>query len=468
MPQTGPTIIEPPFGLLCLSASLKKENIDAVILDTRFDNYKKMFENGKDDILAVGLTVMTGPQISHAIKISRFVNIKSDIPVIWGGIHPTLLPEQTLEEKSIDYIVEGYGETALPALLKTIAEKKEPQGLPNIAYRHSGSVIINPRDEGGFEVPLKYDWDAINVERYLQTNYKFGHKVLSLFTSNGCPHNCTFCYGKEFHSKKWRAQSVSDVLADIDKLKTRSSFDSVYFHDDNFFADRARALEIAKGMKARGLPFGMSIRADYSDEGLIRSLKEYGCAQVDWGTESGSQRILDLYKKGITLADIERTAKLTSKYGINAYTTVIMGHPEETNDELVMTMELVDRIMAINPGLSVSDIKILTPYPGSEIYADAVAKGRPLPRSLEEWGRYFWNNSNALTVENRKFLDIITIVSLLAFCEWRIRKKNPVYNAILGLLHRISVLRWKKKYFKHPYEIYLCRAAINIINRFIV
>ncbi|MFH1380065.1 MAG: radical SAM protein [bacterium] len=467
MPRTGPSIIEPPFGLLCLSASLRKQNLEPVIWDSRFDDYKCMFDkHDKQDILAIGLTVMTGPQINHALKISRFIKKQSNIAVIWGGIHPTLLPEQTLEEPSIDYIVMGYGEIALPALLKALAENTSPAGIPNIAYKNNGRVVVNVRNDEVFNTPLVYDWDAVDLNRYLQSNYRFGNKVLSVFTSNGCPYNCTFCYGKDFHSKKWRAQSCPEVLEDIDRLKKRCAFDVVYFHDDNFFVDKERALSIIKGMKSRGIPFGLAIRADYADDALIRDLKHCGCVRVDWGTESGSQRILDYYKKGITVRDIENTAVLTAKYDIEAYTTILMGHPEETTEEMIITMDLIDKMLKIHPRLSISDIKILTPYPGSEFCREAVKKGYVLPASLAEWGRYFWNTTNKLSIENKRFLNVITIVSLLAFCEYRIRKNNILYNFMLNILHKISVFRWKHRYFKYPVEIYLCRIVLNVINRF--
>jgi len=468
MPRTGPSIIEPPFGLLCLSSSLKKHNFDPVIWDTRFDNYKEIFEKiDKNEILAIGLSVMTGPQIYHALKISRFIKKRSKIPVIWGGIHPTLLPRQTLTEPSIDYIVMGYGEIVLPSLLNQILENKQPSSVPNIAFKNNGNVIVNSKNNEALNIPLKYDWDSIDLNRYLQSNYRFGKKVMSMFTSNGCPHNCTFCYGKEFHSKKWRAQSCSEVLEDVDKLKDIYAFDSIYFHDDNFFVDRGRALSITQGMKIRNIPFGLAMRADLADDNLIRTLKDCGCAQIDWGTESGSQRILDLYKKGTTVNNIEKMAGLTAKNGMYAYSSILMGHPEETKEDMIMTMELIDKMMLLNPRLAISDIKILTPYPGSEIYSEVIGKGYVPPDNLLDWSKHFWNNVHQISSENRRYLNIITIVSLLAFCHWRIKGKNKIFNYILYILHKLSVLRWNHRYFKYPYEIYLCRIALGMINRFI-
>lgn len=465
MPETGPSIIEPPFGLLCLSAALRKNNYDPVILDTRFDNYRQILsQRYLEDILAVGITCMTGPQIHHTAKIAKHIKRESARPVILGGIHPTILPEETLREEFVDYIVLGYAEKALINLLDIIREGRLPEGEPNIAYKKDGSIFVNPRNFDALELPLEFDWDAIDVSRYLSSATRLGEKVLSMFTSNGCPSKCTFCYGPAFHNKRWRGQSAEEVLRDVGRLSV-SGLDAVYFRDDNFFADKKRAFKIARGMREMGIPFGLAIRADYADEDLVRKLKEYGCVQIDWGTESGSQRILDLYRKGILLEDIRRTAKLTAKYSIKAYTTILMGHPEEGRREILATMDFVDELLEINPELTISDIKILSPYPGSELYCFFRDQGVEFPEKFRDWNRFNWNTSNVIESSGARFLNIISMVTLFAFCDWRIKKKSPIYNASLHILHHIELFRWRRRFFRFPLELDLARLVLFLVNR---
>ncbi|MFH1606032.1 MAG: radical SAM protein [Nanoarchaeota archaeon] len=465
-PKTGPKLIKPPFGAMSLSTSLKAEGFKFFFIDSRLENYKKKLRSimSNEQVLFVGVSSMTGPQISHALQISKYVKTNWKVPVVWGGIHASSLPEQTLQNKFIDLVVIGQGDITIKRLTKALKEKKSIASIPGIAYKSKNKIIINPVDSTTRikQVPL-YDWSIINPNKYLEYNL-IGKKALSMFTSRGCPNNCTFCYAPMFHKHYWVSQSAEDVISEVDYLKTRTDFDGIFFNDDNFFVDKKRAKKICLEMKKRNIKYGLSLTISNFKEEDAKFLSENNCERVDFGGESGSEKILGYINKRQTPKQIISAVKLTKKYNLDACISFVMGHPKETEEDLNKTLDLINQLRKINPHITINSLKILTPYPGSKFFYEAQTFGFKPPKKLEEWANFYWENITTPWIKNKWKYEAITFSSLIYFFRYRLKQKNVLFNIIIDFLVPIEKFRWNKRFWKFPIEIFLMKKIIERIN----
>ncbi len=470
MPKTGPVLFTPPFALMALAGAMpsdKRENVH--IIDTRLpgslNKIRKKIQ--PRDILMAGITSMTGPQIIHGIRVSRFIkNQLPEVPVVWGGIHPSYLPEQTVSEPEIDFVVAGHGDFTLPELEEALSGKRPVSAVKGLYYKQPGnnSILSNGnRSADELKHLASYAWDKVDPGDYIVRDL-VRNRTISMFSSRGCPHQCTFCYAESFHHRRWIGQSAEMVLSEVDQVISRCSFDSIYFHDDNFAVNRKRLEDIAIGLKERNLYFGFALKLKYFDEELAAFLKEHNCDRIDWGAESGSNKVLKLYKKEQTSEDSINAAKLMRKYDLSGQVSTVVGHPDETEEDVAATLSLVDEMRRINPRLRIADIKILTPYPGSKFFQTAVGLGFEPPKRLKDWSHFYWNNPRLPWLKNRRRLEVISFTSLVVFFSWRLRKKNPVYNGLLFLFRNLEMIRWKKRFWWFAPEIRLMKKYLELIN----
>lgn len=466
VPKTGPVLVSPPFGMMYLASFLRKEGFVPLIVDARIEDFKVRIKNilEEENVVAFGLTCMTGPQITHSLTIAKYLKKLSNIPVVIGGIHPSYLPEETIRETVFDYLITGYGEKILPRLLKAVLAGESLADIPALAYRENGKCIVNESDD---VLPdksfLNYAWDLINLKAYVQ--YRFiGEKTYSLFTSRGCPFKCSFCYGTSFHRNVWQGQKAELVLSELDYIVEKTGIDAVFFNDDNFVVDKKRVRDIALGLKERGIKYGLCLRADSVDEEFLAFLKDTGCCRIDWGAESGSDEVLKAMEKGICAEDSIRLAKLTAKYDMPAYATFLLGYPGETTEMMYETLKFINTLREINPKIIISDIKIATPYPGSALLKQAVELGYKAPQSFKGWGQHYWNNASLPWIDSSSFVEDVSMSSLFAFCSWRIKNKNPLYNLAVEIMHKIQLARFKNCNFKFPIELRIAKKIIDAIN----
>ena len=183
-----------PLSLLAVGSALDKEGYNVKIVDMRFDDYKKY--NYKNAIF-VGVTVLTGPTIKHSLEFSRFIKENyPDVPVVWGGIHPSLLPNQTIKNKYIDIVVRGEGEITAVELARSLEKNKSLKGIRGLTYKRMGKIINNP------ELPF------LNMDSLPKINYNLypldkATTALGDFpynSSRGCPSRCKFCYNLNYNN----------------------------------------------------------------------------------------------------------------------------------------------------------------------------------------------------------------------------------------------------------------------------
>ena len=243
-----------PLGLLSISRYLDKEGYKIKIIDQRVDgnwqnNLKKEL---KKSPICFGTTSATGYPIYNALNASKFVKDNSDIPVVWGGIHTTLLPKQTIANKNIDVVMKGEGELTFYNLVKDIEKNKSLENVKGICYKEGRKIIenVNASYLDLNELPL-VPYHLIKFKDYSQFSYG---RDISMETSRGCPMNCTFCYEPVVSNHKWRCMEPKKVIENIKYVVDKFKVNNIWFLDDNFFVDIKRANKIVDGIINEGSP----------------------------------------------------------------------------------------------------------------------------------------------------------------------------------------------------------------------
>lgn len=372
-----------PLGILFVANALEQAGYNVVLIDSGLSNKKILDVVNKEEPLFVGMSVYTIPTIDKMVEISKYLKQNSDCPVVWGGVHPSLLPEQCLAQDYIDYIVTGEGEEAVVNLAMDLERDGETQNR----LRCSGNFIVLDKYEPS--------WHLVDPNGYIFSEvYRMGGKDFEeksrqrvfyyIQTARGCPFRCGFCYNVPFHKKHWRAFSIDKVKAQIDFLVESCNCDGITFWDDNFFVDKERTFRILEYLKEKNISFLAEVRASDVNDAFIRALKEYGCLQLFIGGESGSQRVLDIMDKDMEVGEILKVVELGCKYSLQIRISFMFGIPGETIEEIDMTKALIKKVKKY-PNVSISGPKLYTPYPATPLYPMALELGFKPPENPEGW-----------------------------------------------------------------------------------
>lgn len=466
-PKTGidPPKPHPPLAFMDMADFILKEGYKPLIIDCRIDKaWKDKILENIEDSLAVCVSCFTGYQIVNALKVAEFVK-KNDFntKVIFGGTHPTFFPEQTLKEKNVDFIILGEGELVFPKVLKKIDSCESLDGLKGVGYKQNGNLMINKEFELVDLEDSHTRWDLVDIEKYIRPSYGVDRTII-MVTSRGCPYRCGFCYNHFFNKGKWRSRRVENILDEIENLYKNHRIQGIYFVEDMFFCDDKRVEEICKGLIDRGIniKWGATHRVDRMtkhDDSFLKLLKKSGCSYLTFGVESGSQKILDLIKKDIKKEQAIEAARLCGEYGITGMFTFMCGFPEETEQDLVATMDLIDEMKKVNPKAWISGIFQYMAYPGTPLYKLALENGFKVPETMQGWANYTYfqasQNLPWIDSEKEKKLKVLSYTSRFNFYNSENEKIADSFVKKIGLLglRGISKVRWKLRFFGMPLEL---------------
>ncbi|MGZ7047500.1 MAG: B12-binding domain-containing radical SAM protein, partial [Methanobacterium sp.] len=327
--------ITPPMNLMYLASSLEKASYSVKIIDDDliqmgYEKVSMLAEKLNPQIVAVTATTST---IKSALKYVELVkNILSDSLTVIGGPHTTFMPFETLKSsEALDVVVMGEGDETIVDLANHFTENKELGEVSGIVYRDlkSGNLKATPNR------PLIKDLDSLPFPaRHLVPFESYGaskEQTGGIITSRGCVYSCNYCSSSLIMGKKFRSRSPDNVVDEIEELIDKYQIRDIGFMDDTFMLNKRRANDIANEIKARGLDlsFVASSRVDRVDQSLLQNLKSSGMKTIYYGVESGSQRILDLMKKGITLKNAGDAVKSAKNVGLEVLTSFILGYPGE-------------------------------------------------------------------------------------------------------------------------------------------
>ena len=376
----------PPLNIMYLAAALEKASMSTKILDD--DLYQvgplKMANLvSKIDPVVVGVTATTAT-IKNALKyVNAIKRILPNTLTVIGGPHPTFIPEETLKaEDALDVVVIGEGEETLAEVAEEYKknELKNFSNVKGIYYRDNGRINVTPprpliKNLDGLPFPARH---LIPFKEYKTSQSQAG----GMITSRGCVFNCNYCSSSLIMGKKFRSRSAENVVDELEELVYKYGINDIAFLDDIFMLNKRRARAVADEIKNRGLDisFVTSSRVDTVNPEILECLKSAGMSTLYCGIESGSQRVLDIMGKGITLKQAEDAIKAAKKVDINVLGSFILGYPGETAQEMDQT---IDFSIKLDPDYS--QFSILTPFPGTPIYYELKQKGL---LGTEDWSKY--------------------------------------------------------------------------------
>jgi len=388
-PYDGPPL-GPPLSLLSLAGLLRESGFRVSILDSAVEqNLEAALAAEIQDSLCIGISFLTGPMIRGAVALAELSRcLQSDVPIVFGGWHSSLLPEQTLASGKADVVVRGQGERTLLEIARCLQDGQTIESIPGLSYRKERRAMHNPErsPERLNDLPLPA-FSMVNFDAYERVS---GVRKLPYASSLGCPYACNYCTDQVFYERKFNAYPASRVVAEVTDLVSRYRLREVAFLDSNFPVHVRRAVEIAKGFIDANVPFEWTFQA--STDLLCRMtddevclLAESGVTHMGFGTESASEKVLALMnKRHQRIDEMFETARKANIAGIRVTFNLILGYPEETQEDRIETFRVMTEISAEYPNVRFSP-NIFTPYPGIPIWPQLKAMGVREPESLEEW-----------------------------------------------------------------------------------
>lgn len=377
---------QPPLGLLYLASYLKHNSqhmitlIDSDAEKLDYPQLRQRIEQLKPDI--VGIQALTFLLID-ALKTAGVVKgCCRGIPVVLGGPHVTIYPRESLMLRDVDYIVRGEGEVSFKEMLDSIGDEAGLKAIRGIGFKVNGKLTLTQEpnfidDLNSIPFPDRTFSPYRNYYSLLSKNFP----ITTMMTSRGCPYNCIYC---ERMGKRFRAVSAEKVLEEIEHCLSLG-IKEIFFHDDTFTIDKKRVFTICELIRKRGLKFVWDARSrvDTVNYDLLSDMKRAGCQRISFGVESGNPRILKNLRKGITLEQVEAAFRQCRKLKIQTLADFMIGSPGESRKDIMETIGFAVRL-----GADYAQFSVTTPYPGTELYSEALSKG---VIKSDVWGEFARN-----------------------------------------------------------------------------
>jgi anaerobic magnesium-protoporphyrin IX monomethyl ester cyclase len=441
-----------PLALLAIGSELDPARYEVVIIDARLEaDAQQAVLSQLDGALCVGVTVLTGAPISDALQISRAVKrVRPDLPVVWGGWHPSMFPRECLDEPAVDITVRGQGEHTFVEIVERLSQGRSLEGCAGCTVRLAdGRICENPsRPLAPVERFRAHDYGLIPMERYFQLK---GKRQLDFISSQGCNFRCAFCSDPFVYGRQWVGLEPTRMALRLKELWDRYHFNDVNFQDETFFTKRERVRALADEIIESGMKitWAATMRADQGvrlPNDVWQRCKQSGLRRLLVGVESGSNEMLKRIRKDIKIEQVMETAQQMVRHGIAGHFPFIVGFPEESDTSIQASLDIAKQLRAMSPDFT-TPIYYFKPYPGSELVIEAVARGFRLPETLEAWAQFdYVAGMPGPWVSAEKF-ELIERFKFFQELAWK-----PVSRG-KRLLQRLARYRCDRDFYRWPVEM---------------
>tara|TARA_B100001971_G_scaffold57697_1_gene52650 strand:+ start:2493 stop:4103 length:1611 start_codon:yes stop_codon:yes gene_type:complete len=496
----------PNNAIQILGTILHQDMFDVKIVDGRYVNVEDAIEQisglADNDLIFVGFSIMT-VQVKWSYLVSRGIKGRnSNIKVVWGGVHPSLFPEQIVSDKHIDICVVNDCASTISKIAYSLRDKTDISMIPGLCYKKDNRVVRaqpNLIQDDFANIPF-VDFTIMNHKVYSRNNniaafssvnneYK-NCIVYPMNTALGCGFRCNFCINVIL-KKKYKMRSAEEIVDRIRFLQKEFGANFIHLNDENFFSSKERTYQFVElilrnNIKIKWRP---SVRAnyfnkDYVNEGFVTELEKSGMVIAVMGAESASQKTLDRLRKGIKVEDIHRAVEILSKTKIIPRMSFMVGMPGETEEDIKETYRLAVELKEKYPTFQ----PVVCPfrlYPGSELYDMAINKyGYKPPESLIDWVKLDDTEFNeSLGYQSFDYYGWITdkeifrlrnnVHSTYWLVAWKISPhavnkglKAKFKYLIIYILYKLSSLRFKKEFYRLNFEEKLLRLFMKGTQRF--
>ncbi|UCE75378.1 MAG: cobalamin-dependent protein [Methanomassiliicoccales archaeon] len=432
----------PPLGLCYIASILERENHDVKIIDASLEHKNVediLKEVNKFNPEVVGLNTLTN--FYHSCK-EISLNVKKNFPdltVIAGGPHVSVLPQQTLKDMGVDYIVVGEGELTILELLKTIEKGSDLSKVNGIGYIENDKIIMTSQREflqNLDEIPFPAR-HLLKIKKYNRATIVRQKPYTTILSSRGCPFDCSFCCNAVLWGRKYRLRSPKNVVEEMEEVHSKFNIKEIYFPDDLFTGNRKWVTEVCNEIMKTKIDFTWRClcRVDTVNEKLLQLMNKSGCHTLEFGVESGDEQIIKNINKKIKINQVINAFSMAKKIGFDTRAFFMIGNIGETEKSINRTMSLAKRL---NPDyLSYS---IATPLPGTKFFKEAREKKLIVN---DDWENYDYtkeavSKTEALSSEDIKYWQNTATMNFFARREYL--SENILRRSLSVPLHNRYVL----------------------------
>jgi len=382
-----------PLGLGYIASVLEEKGHEVEVMDInahRWDkqNVEEKIKDSIFDVVGIGAIITVYPYVKWLIGILK--KYHPDNKIVVGGSVGTSIPHMILEKTLADIVCIGEGELTILELLNAMKEGEDLSNVDGIWFRDKdGNVHQNKprnaiRDLNTLPLP---SWDLFPMNIYLENPVGAPNRnkwidgsvdegiplSMNIFGTRGCPYKCTYCY-HDFIGAGYRHRSPENIIAEFAILYEKYGVRYFHFVDDEFVLKKKFIYDFCEKLKKEfngTITWGCAGRVNLVTEDLIATMSDAGCVLIGYGIESGSQKMLDIMKKGVTVEQAKTAIRLTRKYLGWADCSFMIGTPGESRKTIQETIDFCKEI-----DLAPEVIFFATPYPGTEFYNMAVQQGK--------------------------------------------------------------------------------------------
>lgn len=394
-----------PYSLLATAQPLLDQDLNIKVFDGNLEDesaWTHLLDAHQNNILCIGFSIMTGGgQIGHALRLAKIAKaVVPSVPLVFGGPHVNVLPEQTSRHELVDAVLSGPGQTSLPKYTDALRGACGFDTVPGLLINNGDICVKGPPNPPRVELLGRYPWHLIEVQRYVRNDPTVAERTLNYVSSQGCVYKCRFCYELTYQ-RRYSAIPADTLLEDVRFLVSSFGISGIKLYDADFFIDLNRVLRFVRGLLDEGpsIAWAASVnpkdiqRAQRRYPELLRLLKDSGCSRLLMGVESGSDRVLrDVVRKEITRDEILDVAKSIARHGILGSYTFIVGFPGETEAEQEETYRFIEELRRLRPQPE-TRVHVFAPYPGTPLFEVALQYGFEPASSLEAWSKYDYYDS---------------------------------------------------------------------------
>ncbi|CAB1061326.1 hypothetical protein D1BOALGB6SA_6099 [Olavius sp. associated proteobacterium Delta 1] len=396
-----------PHGILTLAAHLISKGITVALIDEAAeqdpDNKLRQYLKKRTPV-CVGISAISGKQIENGIRFSSIVRgFDQNIPIVWGGSHPTILPEMTARDPLVDIVVYGEGDLSFPELVQRLIMNKSFEDINGLCFANDANKLIktNPAPEYNINEIPDLPYHLLKMEKYiLGKKKKYITRYFEVVSSKGCSFKCSFCYNS-IKQTKYSKKNLDKIMNDIRFLVDNYNIDGLSFMDENFTIDQKRIIDIC--LQLIKMNIKLHIRAggrvdlfSKFDNETIEIMKKAGFYHFAFGIESGSPKTLEMMNKKITLDQIYQVIETINKNGFMATYNFMGGIPHETIAEYKKTLKLIYNIFQNSRHIifPIMGPSYYTPFPGTVLFDQAVETGHIPPDNLGDWSNVAYINKD--------------------------------------------------------------------------
>ncbi|MFC2162169.1 B12-binding domain-containing radical SAM protein [Candidatus Altiarchaeota archaeon] len=387
----------PPLGVAYIASRMLAAGIEVRIFDFSLEKDKSIDEKVSEVVVfapdAIGISCMTNTY-ANALEIAKRLKKGIDAPIIFGGPHVTVFPEETLKNPEVDYVISGEGEYSSLELLGSIGQGNAIEGA---GHKEDGKINFAPScnyitDLDALPFPAR---QLLDLDSYELTGPD-GGPMATIMTSRGCPFGCTYCF-KQLFGMKYRTRSPENIYDEIVQLTKDFGYRNFYFIDDLFTFDPERVKSLCDMIKDNGLDIKWQClaRVDKVDHELLRIMKDAGCYKIHFGIESASQEILATIQKAINLDQVRKAVADCKELGIQTKGYFMLALPGDTEATMRKTIGF-----AYELDLDESMFSVTTPFPGTKMWNQVPDDKKEELKKLFDKAYYYANQESVPILYN--------------------------------------------------------------------